>query len=84
MRKPDADMVWWSLDAGPWGDGGEQGAREIDCCGVNKSIVLVFGIWDIINYLLKKTKSYSFIPFWGHLSIGFRDYFGKQLKNIAR
>ena len=77
--------MWWSLDAGPWGDGGEQGAREIDCCGVNKSIVLVFGIWDIINYLDTQENKELLIHSILRTSLGFREtILEKQLKNIAR
>ena len=82
IRKADA-YVWWALCWATWSDNMYQKTQEIDCCGFNKSFVLVFGIWGIINYLLRKTKSYSFIPFWGDLLVFYKDYFGEAIKEYC-
>ena len=77
--------MWWSIDAEPWSDRGEQRTREIDCCGFNKSIVLVFGIWDIINYLDTQENKELLIHSFLRTSLDFWEtVLEKQLKNIAR
>ena len=59
------------------------GPQKLIVVSFNKSLVFIFGIWGIINYLLKKKQrvTHSFL-FENTFSL-YKDYFGKAIKEYC-